>query len=74
MNDLTLLLDLYENSEETKLLIYTVTFCLVITASAKWRVELRAKKSATIETDALQDFVKAGSSILPVTDVTVIPM
>ena len=43
MNDLALLLHLFRNSEETKLLICTVIFCLVFTASAKWRVELRAK-------------------------------
>ena len=43
MNDLALLLDLFRNSEETKFLICTVIFCLVFTASAKWRVELRAK-------------------------------
>ena len=43
MNDLALLLDLYGNSEVTKLLICVVIFCLVFTASAKWRVELRAK-------------------------------
>ena len=38
-----LLLDLIRNSEGTKLLILTVIFCLVFTAPAKWRVELRAK-------------------------------
>ena len=42
MNDLALLLDLFGNSEETKLLICTVIFCLVFTASVKWRVELQA--------------------------------
>ena len=43
MNDLALLLDLFGNSEETKLLICTVICGLVFTASAKWRLELRAK-------------------------------
>ena len=43
INDLTLLLDLFGNSEGTKLLIWTVIFCLVFTAPEKWRVELRAK-------------------------------
>ena len=43
INDLTLLLDLFGNSEETKLLIWTVISCLVFTAPEKWRVELRAK-------------------------------
>ena len=43
INDLTLLLDLFWNSEGTKLLIWTVIFCLVFTAPEKWRVELRAK-------------------------------
>ena len=43
INDLTLLLDLFGNSERTKLLIWTVIFCLVFTAPEKWRVELRAK-------------------------------
>ena len=43
MNDLTLLQDLFGNSEQTKLMICTVIFCLVFTAPAKWRVELRAK-------------------------------
>ena len=42
-NDLSLLLDLFRNSEGTKLLILTVIFCLVFTAPEKWRVELRAK-------------------------------
>ena len=41
--DIALLLDLIGNSEGTKLLILTVIFCLVFTAPAKWRVELRAK-------------------------------
>ena len=42
--DIALLLDLIGNSEGTKLLILTVFFfCLVFTAPAKWRVELRAK-------------------------------
>ena len=47
INDITLLLDLhvFGNSEGTKLLIWTVIFCLVFTAPAKWRVELRAKIS-----------------------------
>ena len=43
IHDLTLLLDLFGNSEGTKLLIWTVIFCLVFTAPEKWRVELRAK-------------------------------
>ena len=43
VNDLALLLDLFGNSERTKLLIYTIIFCLVFTAPEKWRVELRAK-------------------------------
>ena len=43
INDIALLLDLFRNSEGTKLLIWTVTFCLVFTVTAKWRVELRAK-------------------------------
>ena len=43
VNDFALLLDLYGNSEGTKLLIWTVLFCLVYTAPAKCRVELRAK-------------------------------
>ena len=43
INDLTLLLDLFGNSEGTKLLIWTVIFCLVFTAPEKWKVELRAK-------------------------------
>ena len=43
INDLAFLLDLTENSEGTKLLIWTVIFCLVFTPSAKWRVELWAK-------------------------------
>ena len=43
INDLTLLLDLFGNSEGTKLLIRTVISCLVFTAPEKWRVELRAK-------------------------------
>ena len=43
MNDLALLLDLLGDSEETKLLICTVIFCRLFRASAKWRVELRAK-------------------------------
>ena len=43
MDDLTLLQDLFGNSEETKLLICTVIFCLLFTAPAKWRLELRAK-------------------------------
>ena len=42
-NDLALLLDLFGNPEEIKLLICTVIFCLVFTAPEKWRVELRAK-------------------------------
>ena len=41
--DISLILDLIRNSEGTKLLILTVIFCLVFTAPAKWRVELRAK-------------------------------
>ena len=41
--DIALILDLIRNSEGTKLLILTVIFCLVFTAPAKWRVELRAK-------------------------------
>ena len=41
--DLTLLLDLFGNSEGIKLLIWTVIFCLAFTAPAKWRVELWAK-------------------------------
>ena len=41
--DIALLLDLIGNSEGTKLLILTVIFCLVFTAPANWRVELRAK-------------------------------
>ena len=51
MNDFVLLLDLFANSEETKLLVCPVMFCLVFKAQAKWRVELRAKK-ANIVTDA----------------------
>ena len=43
MNDFASLLDLLWNSEENKLLMCTVIVCLVFTASAKWRVELRAK-------------------------------
>ena len=43
MNDLALLQNLFGNSEETKLLIYTGIFCLVFTALAKLRVKLRAK-------------------------------
>ena len=43
INDLALLLDQFGNSEGTKLLIWTVIFCLAFTAPAKWRVELRAK-------------------------------
>ena len=43
INDNVLLLDLFGDSEGTKLLIWTVNFCLVFTAPAKWRVELRAK-------------------------------
>ena len=42
-NDLSLLLDLFGNSEGTKLLIWTVIFCLVFTAPEKWSLELRAK-------------------------------
>ena len=42
IKDLALLLDLFGNSEGTKLLIWTVIFYLVFTAPAKWRVELRA--------------------------------
>ena len=41
--DIALLLDLIGNSEGTKLLILTIIFCLVFTAPANWRVELRAK-------------------------------
>ena len=43
MHDLTLLQDLFGNSEYTKLLICTVIFCLVFTAPAKLEVKLRAK-------------------------------
>ena len=43
VNDLALLLDLLGNSKGTKLLIYTIIFCLVFTAPEKLRVELRAK-------------------------------
>ena len=43
VNDLALLLDLFGNSKGTKLLTYTIIFCLVFTAPEKWRVELRAK-------------------------------
>ena len=43
VNYLALLLDLFRNSEGTKLLIYTIIFCLVFNAPEKWRVELRAK-------------------------------
>ena len=43
INDLTLLLDLFGNSERTKLLIWTVISCLVFTAPEKWRMELWAK-------------------------------
>ena len=43
VNDLALLLDLFGNSEERKLLICTAIFVLVFTASPKWKVELRAK-------------------------------
>ena len=43
MNDLALPQELIGNSEETKLLICMVIFCLVFTAQAKWGVDLRAK-------------------------------
>ena len=43
INDLTLLLDLFGNSEGTKLFICPVISCLVLIAPEKWRVELRAK-------------------------------
>ena len=43
MNYHTLLQDMFGNSESTKLMICTVIFCLVFTAPAKRRVELRAK-------------------------------
>ena len=43
MHDLTLLQDLFGNSEYTKLLTCTVIFWLVFTAPAKLEVELRAK-------------------------------
>ena len=43
INDLTLLLDLFGNSEGTKLLIWTIISCLVFTAPEKWRMKLRAK-------------------------------
>ena len=42
MKDLALLLDLFGNSKEIKLLMHG-DFCLVFTVSAKLRVELRAK-------------------------------
>ena len=38
MNDLALLLDIFGNSEETKLLIYTIIFYLGFTAPEKWRI------------------------------------
>ena len=43
IDGLALLLDLFGNSEETKLFIWTVIFCLVFTAPPKLRVEFRAK-------------------------------
>ena len=51
INDLTLLLNLFGISEGTKLLIWTVIYCLAFTAPEKWMVELR-QKPATIVTDA----------------------
>ena len=43
MLDESLLQNLFGNSEETKLVICTVIFCLVFTVRTKWRVEIRAK-------------------------------
>ena len=63
INDLTLLLDLFGNSEGTKLLIWTVIFCLVCTAPEKWRWN-SGKKPATIVTDACKICTKDGKVIL----------
>ena len=66
VNDLALLLDPYGNSEENKLLICTVIFCLVLTASAKWRVELRAKighyRNRCFGDISFQEYVSKGIS------------